>query len=382
MGSLTVNGFNNSTPATVSFDDGAGHTGTINTLATQFNVTFTNGSTSAAFSTFCIDLFDFVSNGQTYTVDVRDDLATSFANGSAMAYILEHYGLEDLTSNPDQAAAVQLDLWDLSLNNHNPTSMTLNGSVLSSGDPEIFSADLGSNSHAAMIRDLANQYLAASIGASNQASWLDASAAGNALNRGQSLLVAVPLIRPPAPPCIVDPLIAEMMKQMIKMEAAYETAVRINFLKFREAPDPTTFPNYTNLVHLFNYYYNQQTSKKLPPNVEQNVKQLIDQLGDPEFAKRKAAQKDLIDIGYRASALVAAAAANSPDAEIRERASRVLENYKNTIGAEIGDALKMCYRAAYDTLRTSFWSHEFVGRRISFSPFPPEYAAAFLPPIP
>jgi hypothetical protein len=38
-GSITVNAFNNSTPATVHFDDGSGHSGTVSTLLTQLNVT-------------------------------------------------------------------------------------------------------------------------------------------------------------------------------------------------------------------------------------------------------------------------------------------------------------------------------------------------------
>jgi hypothetical protein len=121
-GLVTVNGFNNNTMATVSFDDGSGisgHSGSVSTLLTQFNVTY-SGSPST-FNTFSIDLFHTVSGGQTYEVDARSDLATAFANGSRISYIFQNYGLQDLTQNSVQAAAAQLSLWDLSLNNHVPT---------------------------------------------------------------------------------------------------------------------------------------------------------------------------------------------------------------------------------------------------------------------
>jgi hypothetical protein len=114
--SITVNGFNNNTAATVTFNDGAGHSGSNTTLLTQFNVTLTGVGSPITFDTFSIDLFHTVTAGQTYLVNARGDLATALVNGSRIAYIFRTYGLPDLTNNPDQAAAVQLALWDLSLN--------------------------------------------------------------------------------------------------------------------------------------------------------------------------------------------------------------------------------------------------------------------------
>src|SRR5260370_3586869 len=106
---ITVNAFNNSTPATVSFNDGSGHSGTDNTLLTQFNITYSPGAgTPFTFSTFSVDLFHTVSSGQTYAVDPRGDVATAFANGSRIASIYQMFGVQDLTNNPDQAAAVQI----------------------------------------------------------------------------------------------------------------------------------------------------------------------------------------------------------------------------------------------------------------------------------
>jgi hypothetical protein len=72
------------------------------------------------FDTFCIDLLHAVTDGQTYAVTPRNDLDAAFTNGARMAFVIDNFGAADLSSNPDQAAAVQIALWDLSLN-HNPT---------------------------------------------------------------------------------------------------------------------------------------------------------------------------------------------------------------------------------------------------------------------
>lgn len=120
-GTLTVNTFNNSTPVTITFNDGAGGSGTLDTLLTQMNATYTdNTGLSATFNTFCIDLTHDVAPGQSASVFIDNSLGDGFANASRMQYILENYGTADLTSNPIQAAAVQLAIWDLSLSNHTP----------------------------------------------------------------------------------------------------------------------------------------------------------------------------------------------------------------------------------------------------------------------
>src|SRR5262249_6946529 len=146
------------------------------------------------FVTFSIDLFHTVSTGQSYEVNARNDLATAYANGSRIAYIFQNFGLQNLAANPIQAAALQLSLWDLSLNNHNPTSFfSADGGVTySSGDPSVFHVSFGSNPDASQIATLTNQYLVASIGATTPGSWLDAAAAGNDPVRGQSLVQPVP----------------------------------------------------------------------------------------------------------------------------------------------------------------------------------------------
>ena len=131
-----------------------------------------------------------MSLGQTYAVILRNSLDPSFANGDRMRFVLDHFGTPDLTSKPDQAAAVQIALWDLSLNNHNPTSFGPDGgSTYSSGDPGVFSVNMGANPDATSIASLVNQYLVASEGATTSGGWLDASGAGDNPNRGQSLLL-------------------------------------------------------------------------------------------------------------------------------------------------------------------------------------------------
>jgi hypothetical protein len=190
---ITLNAFNNNTPATVTFDDGAGHSGSQNTLLSQLNVTFNAAGTPITFNTFSVDLFHTVSVGQTYAVAPRDDLATLFANGSRIAYVFQRFGLQNLTSDAIQAAAVQIALWDLSLNNHNPTTFgpDADGSY-SSGDENIFSVSFGSNPDASQTASLTNQYLGVSVGATTTGAWLDAAAAGPAPNRGESVLQRVP----------------------------------------------------------------------------------------------------------------------------------------------------------------------------------------------
>jgi len=192
-GTITINAFNNSTVATVSYDNGGGQSGTISTLLTQYNVTLTGAGTPQTFNTFSIDLFHTVTVGQTYAVNPRTDEAAAFANGGRMSYIFTTFGLQDLTSNAIQAAAVQISLWDLSLNNHAPTSFAADGGgTYSSGDPGVFSVNFGANPNASQIAVLTNQYLQLSIGATNQGNWLDASPSGNTPNPGQSLAAPVP----------------------------------------------------------------------------------------------------------------------------------------------------------------------------------------------
>jgi hypothetical protein len=138
-GQVTIDEFNNSFTASISANDGVGDSiSNEDVYLTQFGVTYS----TSVYNAFCLDLFHTVTLGQTYALSVGNDLDTAFTNGARMAYIINNYGLQDLSANPDQAAAVQIALWDLSLNNHNPTMFEADGDgTYSSGDPNVFSVN-------------------------------------------------------------------------------------------------------------------------------------------------------------------------------------------------------------------------------------------------
>jgi len=197
-GTLSIDAFTSGAQATVFRNDGT-QSGAVNALLTQMVVTYHNSDgTPVTFDTFCIDLFHTVSHDQVYPVILRGSLDPLFANGARMAYVLDHFGASNLSGAPDQAAAVQIALWDLSLNNHNPTFFgpDLSGTY-SSGDPNVFSVNMSSNPDPSAIASLVNQFLVASEGATTSGGWLDASAAGNSSNRGQSLLIPPSLVIAP-----------------------------------------------------------------------------------------------------------------------------------------------------------------------------------------
>ena len=139
-GKVTIDYSSTAIFAVVSFNDGAGNSGTLNAATTQFIGAYGNtDGTTTSFYTFCIDLPHTVRNGQTYSVTPRSDVNTAFTNGAEMAYIMQNFGSTDLSSNPDQAAAVQIALWDLSLNNNNPTSFGPDADgTYSSGNEGVF----------------------------------------------------------------------------------------------------------------------------------------------------------------------------------------------------------------------------------------------------
>jgi RHS repeat-associated protein len=189
-GSYTLNKLNDpTTTATIKYNDGAGHSGSVKTILSQFNVTYNNGvNKPVAFNTFCIDLLHTVGVGGTYPVAVQPDLASGYANAGPMAYVFQNFGMSNLSNNPTQAAAVQIAEWDLSLNNHTPTEFIKDADgTYSSGDESVFSVNLGNNPNAAAIANLVNQYLHVSEGATSSEGWLES--VNVPINRGQSLLI-------------------------------------------------------------------------------------------------------------------------------------------------------------------------------------------------
>src|SRR5262249_42873605 len=71
----------------------------------------TNGT---SFSTFCVDFDHEVHAGQTYLVSPRS-VGSGLNNGGAIEYLYRNFGQGSLTNN--QAAALQLAIWDELINN-------------------------------------------------------------------------------------------------------------------------------------------------------------------------------------------------------------------------------------------------------------------------
>src|SRR3954465_4266251 len=59
---------------------------------------------------------------------------------------------------------------------------------------------------------------------------------------------------------------------------------------------------------------------------EGKITSLIEQLGDPTFAKREAASKELAELDETVLPIVRNAAESNPDAEIRGRASQAIRD--------------------------------------------------------
>ncbi len=128
---------------------------------------------SGSFNSFCVDLDHEVSTGQKFAVTPRST-SDGLNAGGRIAYLYNKYGVTTLTDGA-KGAALQLALWDL---------VADGGDGLGKGRFQYLTA--GS------IATLANSYLAESQGKTGKAQWLDASAAGNGVNRGQSVLSPTP----------------------------------------------------------------------------------------------------------------------------------------------------------------------------------------------
>jgi len=188
-GSVTVN-YSPINLATITFLNDQGQMETDETYLTQFDVTVTDATgQQEELNTFCVDLNHNVTGaGQTYPVFISnsESLNDNFAAASEMAYIYQTFGQQALGN--DAAAATQLALWT-EMQNPSGAPLTENGDgSYSSGT---FTVNFDGNPDAANIVNEANQELAASAGATTAGAWLDASAAGDATNRGQSLMLPV-----------------------------------------------------------------------------------------------------------------------------------------------------------------------------------------------
>jgi hypothetical protein len=141
---------------------------TFEAFAGVFNMTL-NGQ---SFSTFCIDTAHEVTVGQTYSVN--QELITSAVpvNGEEMIYLYDKYlGAAEADSTGATAAALQLALWAL----ENDQSTLVGPSFVYTG----------------ALSAKAQSYITEAINADPSGIvgyWEDASASGNTLGRGQSLI--------------------------------------------------------------------------------------------------------------------------------------------------------------------------------------------------
>jgi hypothetical protein len=123
----------------VQWNDGAGHSGSVNAHISQFHMSYVDRSKPRqALLTYGVDLLHREQPGVPYTVNAVRLLSAVFGvpNGGEMSYLYRTYGTANLSGNPDEDAGLQLALWDLSLSVHHPTSFTQQGhsGVYSSGD--------------------------------------------------------------------------------------------------------------------------------------------------------------------------------------------------------------------------------------------------------
>ena len=106
----------------ISASDGHGNSiNPTNVYIDQFHVTYTSdsdhpASTTSNLNTFCIDLFHDIVVPQTVKVYEKNDLGATFVHANEMSYIYNQHGNVSLQSNSAEAAALQLALWDLTVN--------------------------------------------------------------------------------------------------------------------------------------------------------------------------------------------------------------------------------------------------------------------------
>jgi hypothetical protein len=153
---------------------------TFDAFAGVFNMTL-NGT---SFETFCIDTSHDVTVGQTYLVS-QTPVESGLTNGARMEYIYATYLGDALTSDVD-AAALQIALWDL-----------VNG-----GQSLLTGSSFRYTDTSSPIYSQAEFYISQALAYTPPPSgsvgfWQDASASGNALDRGQSLIgPAIPGVFP------------------------------------------------------------------------------------------------------------------------------------------------------------------------------------------
>jgi hypothetical protein len=154
----------------------------------QMHVDGSGGSfqSGTQFTAFCVDLTHFSTPGQEYSANSLP--ASALPNGDQVAYLYDKYG-QDILSDNNLAAAVQLAIWDEVLDG---------GTGLDQGPFQFLPTDDGGLALAALANSLiaeANANAGPSSGL-----FLDASASGDDPNRGQSVFGQPPTVTETPPP--------------------------------------------------------------------------------------------------------------------------------------------------------------------------------------
>jgi len=140
-------------------------------VAGQFQMHYVTGPTAGAvFNSFCVDLNHYVSIGQTYLVTPQSTSA-GLNQGAAIAYLYDTYGITSI-NNAQESAALQIAIWD---------EVQDGGAGLNTGSFRYVNGD-------PTITSEANSFINAANANAGSATWLNASASGDGLYRGQSVL--------------------------------------------------------------------------------------------------------------------------------------------------------------------------------------------------
>jgi hypothetical protein len=150
----------------------------------QFNMHLSTGpnfsDSGPSFISFCVDLEHNLHLGQQYLVAMRSS-GDGLTNGDEIAYLYDRYGQSALDN--DHAAGLQLAIWEL----------------VSGGDGDLHTGRFQYLQDDAAAAD-ALAYLAEAAGAIGLSGWLDASPSGDAVDRGQSVLLPPDLLPHDVPP--------------------------------------------------------------------------------------------------------------------------------------------------------------------------------------
>jgi RHS repeat-associated protein len=187
LGTITLDGLNNGDQVHIDYNDGQGHSGSIDTVMSQFEMTATFNGQKIPVQTICADITHEVTIGQTYAVAASGDIGSVLANGAQVAYMLQEFLQGPLT--PVQIDAGQLATWAAVIP-HIAASFTQNADGTYGCGDDMFKVRFASNLDDHAIAALVNTMLSTSYGKVRSGGVFNASVSGDAKVRGQ--IVEIP----------------------------------------------------------------------------------------------------------------------------------------------------------------------------------------------